>query len=205
MKGKKYIINIISILAPIVVFIIGVVAFYTQSIDKKLLFIEWLMAMWNNEIPVQFLQLDSRLKRIFWIIWWGIFVGTLYFAERNIFKRKRNISSQAILQGKEPYCKIEYAYGKLKHVKNRKRTRELDSIIYKLKLLEEQLYIESDFGYGSSEVIRCENKISEYLEQLVNTVEKLNANIFREYLVTIDKLITEIQIELKVRQELLMK
>ena len=202
-QKKKYIISITVILAPIIVFIVGVIEYYRQSVDEQLLFIEWIVtryniaSIFNNEALI-----GDRFRRLFWNIWIIAFALSLFTMGKYFNDSKKNVNKDAILKDKDPYIKAQYIYQKLKETKKENNLKELDQIIYRIKIIEEQLSVESDFGYGDSELILCENEISKNLNQLMHMAGNIHGSVLHEDITMMYKAISEINVQLRKRQEL---
>lgn len=62
----------------------------------------------------------------------------------------------------------------LKQLKVRTDSKQLDTLIYSVKKLEEKLSVESDFGCGTDLVIRCENDIAGQIQFLHDTISSMD-------------------------------
>lgn len=82
------------------------------------------------------------------------------------------------------------------------RTGELDELIYSVKCLEEKLYIDSDFGCGSTDVIICENNIASQLQYLVNAVPNIMSGDMSDNISKLNLVIININSLLQKRCEL---
>lgn len=75
---------------------------------------------------------------------------------------------------------IQNVTNQLKQLKIQRSSQQLDSLIYSIKKLEEKLSVESDFGYGESTVIDCENNIAKQIEFLLDNVSGIENGDFEE-------------------------
>ena len=107
-----------------------------------------------------------------------------------------------ILTKKEPYLLIQDVTDVLKQVKFRRSSKQLDSLMYSIKKLEEKLSVESDFGYGSNAVINCENNIARQIQFLLDTVPCIENGDFEENLKAMDTAVMNINSLLRKRIEL---
>lgn len=105
-----------------------------------------------------------------------------------LFKKKQVYNNSAILHGKEAYMKALILYTGVNECNNREAIEAVRSVM-------EHLRNESDFGYGSDEVIASENKIHGYLMDIENNIHRME---FEEIIKNCKK----IHSELKVRMEL---
>ena len=108
----------------------------------------------------------------------------------------------AILTKKEPYLMIQDVNDSLIQLKTRTNSKQLDSLLYAVKRLEEKLSVESDFGYGKSVVINCENNIARQLQFLIDTVPVVENGDFEENLKAMNTAIMNINSLLRRRIEL---
>lgn len=74
--------------------------------------------------------------------------------------------------------------------------------MYAVKKLEEKLSVESDFGYGKSAVINCENNIARQIQFLLDTVPCIENADFEENLKAMDTAVMNINFLLRKRIEL---
>lgn len=111
----------------------------------------------------------------------------LFFLGKKI-QNKRKVNSSAIMHDKEAYMKALVLYTGITECNNRKAIEAMHSVM-------ERLRNESDFGYGSDEVIASENKIHGYLMDIENNIHRME---FEEIIKNCKK----IQSELKIRMEL---
>ncbi len=185
------------------IFIFGIVVYYIHSTNTELLFVEWMAVKLNIETIFKGKQeFNTRSIRLFWYIWIFLFSVSIYQLGKLYFKKEKTISKRAILKDKEPYLKAQGIYYKLKQIKEKNNLREIDNIIYEIKIIEEHLCWESNFGYGNDSITKCENVISNNLKQLEDAIEYLKRGITRERINIIYDLILEINLQLEKRQEL---
>ena len=105
-----------------------------------------------------------------------------------LFKKKQVYNNSAILHGKEAYMKALVLYAGVNECNNREAIEAMRSVM-------EHLRSESDFGYGSDEVIASENKIHGHLMDIENNIHQMDfENMVRNC--------KNIQSELKIRLEL---
>mgnify|MGYP003243088018 FL=1 len=111
-----------------------------------------------------------------------LFLGGKYVRKNFIY------NNRAILHGKEAYMKALVLYTGVNDGNNREAIEAVRSVM-------EHLRNESDFGYGSDEVIASENKIHGYLMDIENNIHRME---FEEIIKNCKK----IHSELKIRMEL---
>ena len=112
----------------------------------------------------------------------------LFNIEKKIHEKKQVYNNSAILHGKEAYMKALVLYTGVNDGNNREAITAMRSVM-------EHLRNESDFGYGSDEVIASENKIHGYLMDIENNIHRME---FEEIIKNCKK----IHSELKIRMEL---
>ncbi|MCM1544170.1 MAG: protein kinase [Ruminococcus sp.] len=197
---------------PVVIFLIGVIAFFivVPSIYGKVVsFVDWMFTNPQNIIDT---LRDSNAVlpkvysvigiRIFWWIWLAGLITSLFFVGKQLHSKPELNAKNAILTKKEPYLMIQDVNDALKQLKTRTSSKQLDSLLYAVKRLEEKLSVESDFGYGKSAVINCENNIARQLQFLVDTIPNVENGDFEENLKTMNTAIMNINSLLRRRIEL---
>lgn len=112
----------------------------------------------------------------------------LFNIEKKIHEKKQVYNNSAILHGKEAYMKALVLYTGVNDGNNREAITAMRSVM-------EHLRNESDFGYGSDEVIASETKIHGYLMDIENNIHRME---FENLIGNCKK----IQSELKIRLEL---
>lgn len=90
----------------------------------------------------------------------------------------------------------------LKQLRTRRYSKQLDSLIYTVKKLEEKLSVESDFGYGTSTIISCENNIARQIQFLLDTVPYVENGDFEENLKAMNTAVMNVNSLLRRRVEL---
>lgn len=115
-------------------------------------------------------------------------LGKILFNIEKKIHEKQVYNNSAILHGKEAYMKALVLYAGVNDGNNREAIEAMRSVM-------EHLRSESDFGYGSDEVIASENKIHGYLMDIENNIHQMDfENMVRNC--------KKIQSELKIRLEL---
>ena len=199
---------------PVVVLLIGVVAFFivVPSIYGKVVsFFDWIFSDPQNIIDT---LRDSNVIlskaysivgiRVFWWIWIASFAASLFAVGKQLHnvKEKDAVSVNAVLKNKEPYLMTQNVYELLRQIKNLSNSRKLDSLLHAINRLKEKLYVESDFGYGNDAVIACENSIAGQLGFLTDAVGKLENDDCEERINAMNKAVMNINSLLQRRIEL---
>ena len=199
---------------PVVVLLIGVVAFFivVPSIYGKVVsFFDWIFSDPQNIIDT---LRDSNVIlskaysivgiRVFWWIWIASFAASLFAVGKQLHnvKEKDAVSVNAVLKNKEPYLMTQNVYELLRQIKTLSNSRKLDSLLHAVNRLKEKLYVESDFGYGNDAVIACENSIAGQLGFLTDAVGKLENNDCEERINAMNKAVMNINSLLQRRIEL---
>lgn len=183
----------IFFIIPIIIFIIGIIAYFFLEPDNKqvLYFLRWLWGDSHNHSLsfIDWLFIDSVphtdastsniiiSKRFFWIIWLITFIISLFLLGLKIHKQTEYVNPNAILIMNEPYLLINKIYNKIKYACSEYDYEELNSILYSVKCLKEKLSVESDFGFGDNSIIICENNIAKLLQNLLsisNNIDDIN-------------------------------
>lgn len=199
-----------SILA--IILLVGVAAYFIvvpNIYGKVVSFVDWLFTDPQNIIdtlrnPNAVLpQVNSIIgMRIFWWIWLAGLITSLFFVGKQFQAKPEPNAANAILTKKEPYLMIQDVTDALKQLKARRSSKQLDSLIYALKKLEEKLSVESDFGYGKNAVINCENQIARQIQFLLDMVPCIENGNFEENLKSVNTAVMNINSLLHRRIEL---
>ena len=197
---------------PVVILLIGIIAFFivVPSIYGKVIsFVDWIFTDHQNIIDT---LRDSNAVlpkvygiigiRIFWWVWLAGLITSLFFVGKQLHAKPEPNAVNAILTKKEPYLMIQDVNDALKQLKTRTSSKQLDSLLYAVKQLEEKLSVESDFGYGKGAIINCENNIARQLQFLIDTIPVIENGDFEENLKAMNTAIMNINSLLRRRIEL---
>lgn len=143
--------------------------------------------------------------QVFWRIWLVGLIVSLFFVGKRLQAKTAPIAVNAILTNKEPYLMIQDVTDALEQLKIRKSSKQLDSLIYEVKKLEEKLSIESEFGYGKCAVINCENDIAQQIQFLLDTVPCIENGDFKKKIMVMNTAVMNINSLLRRRTELKMR
>lgn len=110
------------------------------------------------------------LHPIFWFGWIVIFIASLFFLGKQLQNKPVSHSVNAILVGQEPYILAMDISSLLKEICMENKSRELNLLKDKFKRIEERMAVESHFGSGTEQVIKCENDIACQLQYLSESV-----------------------------------
>lgn len=102
--------------------------------------------------------------------WLALLVISLFFVGKQLQKRPEEKSSEVLFTKQEAYLLLQNIDYRLSQIKLQRKDTKISSIVSSIKSLEEKLYIESKFGIGKTEVIRCENEIASKLQFLSDAV-----------------------------------
>ena len=208
----RKIISKIVFFIPVIILLVGILVYFLiipEIYGNIISFIDWLFT--DTQDIINTLRIPDAILpkvhsiiglRIFWYVWLAGFIASLFFVGRQLHIKPEPDTANAILFGREPYFMIRDVINVLKQIKQKKDMKELDSLIYNMKRLEEKLSVESAFGYGSNDVIKCENNIAMQLQFLTDTVEKLELGNFRENISRLNISVTSIFSLLHRRMEL---
>lgn len=197
---------------PVIILLIGIVAFFIvlPSIYGKVVsFVDWMFTDPQNIIDT--LRNSNAVLpkiysivgiRIFGWVWLASLIASLFFVGKQLHAKPQPNATNAILTKKEPYLMIQDVSDALKHLKTHTSSKQLDSLLYAVKRLEEKLSVESDFGYGKSTVINCENNIARQLQFLVDIIPNVENGDFEENLNAMNTAIMNINSLLRRRIEL---
>lgn len=198
---------------PFVIALIGIIIYsyivpfiYGNTVS----FIDWLFSGPNNIIST-IRDPDKVLPHVYTIIFLRIgmyalsaaFIASLFFVGKQLQNKKEPDNFYAIYKGKEAYFYMMKISGAFKEAKSKIRTPDIDNLGYKIKVLEEKLKSESDFGCSNRVVTDCENEIAHLFNSIYNAVGKLNSDDeLNEYQNKIENNIIQVQGLLKQRREL---
>jgi len=208
----KKVMNKFVFFIPVIILLIGVAAYFIvipNIYGKVVSFVDWLFTDPENIIstlrdPNAVLpKVNSIIGiRIFWWVWLAGLISSLFFVGKQLQAKPEPNAASAILTKKEPYLMIQDVTDALKQLKTRRSSHQLDSLIYSVKKLEEKLSVESDFGYGKSAVINCENNIARQIQFLLDTVPCIENGDFEENLKAMNTAVMNINSLLRRRIEL---
>ena len=197
---------------PVFILFVGIVAYFIvvpKDYSRVISFFDWLFTDPQNIVDtlhdshMVMAQINSIIGiRIFWWVWLAAFIASLFFVGKQFQTKPAPDAPNAILTKKEPYLMIQDVMDALKQVKKRSSSKQLDSLIYAVKRLEEKLSVESDFGYGNTAVIHCENNIANQLQFLLDTVSCVENGNFEQNLDAMSTAVTNINSLLRKRTEL---
>lgn len=148
-----------------------------------------------------FIKLPFYLSRIFWCCWFVVFTISLFFVGKQFQMVSEPDSKNAILVKKEPYFLVCDIFDSLELLKVSNK-EEIKSLKISMKKLKERLSIESDFGYGDSTVIDCENIIAQKLDTLKMMANSLDEENLESEVEAMNHNIKSINLLLKKRVEL---
>lgn len=208
----KKVMNKFVFLIPLIILLIGVAAYFVvvpNIYGRVVSFIDWLFTDPQNIIedlrdPNTVLhQVNSIIGvKIFWWVWLVGLIVSLFFVGKQLQAKPEPNEVNVVLTKKELYLMIEDVTDTLKQLKTHRNSKQLDSLIYAVKKLEEKLSVESDFGYGESAVINCENNIARQIQFLLNTVSCIENGDFEENLKGMNMTVMSINSLLRRRTEL---
>lgn len=197
---------------PVAILLVGIAAYFIvipNIYGRVVSFVDWLFTDLDNIIntlraPNTVLQNVNSIigMRIFWWVWLTSLIVSLFFVGKQLQAKPEPNATNAILTKKEPYLMIQDVTDVLKQLKTRRSSYQLDSLMYSVKKLEEKLSIESDFGYGKSVVINCENNIARQIQFLLDTVPCVENGDFEENLKAMSTVVMNINFLLRKRIEL---
>ena len=208
----KNMVSKIIFLIPVLILIIGVAAYFIiipGIYGKVISFIDWLFTdsqniidtLRNSNVVLSHVNSIIVLK-LFWWVWLASLMISLFFIGKRLQNQSELIVSNAILKKNEPYLMIKKINSALKQIKIHNVSKQLDVLIYRVKQLEERLSVESDFGYGKSEIIYCENDIATQIQKLLKLVSNIEKGRLEENINTMSEIIVNVNFLLDRRTEL---
>lgn len=197
---------------PIGIFIIGIVAYFIiipNVYGYIASFFDWLFIDPRNIIDkfpypnVVLPQINTIIGiKIFWWVWLLGLIISLFFVGKRLQSKPKPKAVDAIFVKKEAHLMMQDITDALKRIKIRNNNKQLDSLIYSVKILEEKLSVESDFGCGTDTVIRYENQIAGKIHFLMDAVSNMENRDLEEALKEMSTIVTEINSLLRKRREL---
>lgn len=208
----KKVMNKFVFFIPVIILLVGVATYFIavpNIYGKVVSFVDWLFTDPENIIntlrdPNAVLPKVNSIigMRVFWWVWLASLISSLFFVGKQLQAKPEPNATNAILTKKEPYLMIQDVTDALKQLKTRRSSHQLDSLMYSVKKLEEKLSVESDFGYGKSAVINCENNIARQIQFLLDTVPCVENGDFEGNLKAMNTAVMNINSLLRKRIEL---
>ena len=144
----KKVMNKFVFVIPVIILLIGVIAYFIvipNIYGRVVSFFDWLFTDPQNIIdtlrdPNAVLpQVNSIIGiRIYWWVWLAGLITSLFFVGKQLQAKPEPNADNAILTKKEPYLMIQNVTDVLKQLKTRRNSKQLDSLIYSVKKLEEK-------------------------------------------------------------------
>ena len=205
---KKYVIYAI----PFVIALVGVIAYFVVipniygdiiSFVKSLFYSPQKIIDSIND-PSGIINYAKSLIGIkfFWWIWLAFLSISLFFVGKQLHTRKEPDFEKSILVKNEPYLITQEILDILKRVERRRKDRILDKLIYDVNCLEEQFSVETDFGYGSDVVKKCENDIANNLQFLLDAAKKVETGDINKNVDNLTDILMNIKMLMRRRREL---
>ena len=208
-KDLKWVIFSIPFVIALIVLII-----YSFIIPKTygnaVSFIDWLFS--NPENIVDTLRDPNMvLPRVYNIIFLKVgtyvltivFITSLFMVGKQLHRKNEPDNLDALLKGKEAFFNAMKISAALKEAKGKINNMDIEKLSHKMKILQEKLSIESDFGYSNKSITDCENEIAHLLDHLYNMANALTSDEkMMVYQSNINECISRIQALLNQRTEM---
>lgn len=171
---------------PFLIALAGAVVFYVVLpivYGRMVSFLDWLFG--DPENIIRTLRDPGRVLPHFYAILLlracafvlsAALIASLFFAGRELQRKKAPGAAGALLKGKEAYFLAMDVSAELAQTRRRLKTQDFGEVPDKIRLLDEKLMYESDFGYGGEAVTGCENEIAQRLSSLQNMLKELPGN-----------------------------
>lgn len=208
---NKNVVNKFTFLLPIIILMIGIMVCYflfSNDDQEAVIIICWVFADLVNAIKngdlIKVFVTNSQIPisvKVFCSLWLFSFIISLFLVGRQL-QAKPKFVKDAVFTKKEPYFLMRDISRCLEKIEMRRKSDELDTLIYAVKSLEEKLFVESDFGYGNEEVIKCENEIAKQLSFLFDAMQNLETGNFSNNISTVSRVVLDINFLLKYRTDL---
>ncbi len=201
--------------APIIIALIGIIVFFMilpNIYGRSVSFIDWLLS--NPENIISTLKSpDTILPKIYNIVFLKVtyyiflisFIVSLFFVGKELQKKEEPNAPGALLHGKEAYFLIMKISALIKEARFTVKGSHIDNLERQVKLIEERLKIERDFGVGNRTVIGIENDIAEQLYYIRENVKKMNKGNADEICKNLELALQRVSELLKQRKDVLRK
>lgn len=201
----------IILFMPIIIFFIGILAYFIiipNIYGKSVSFIDWLFSDTETIVAtlrnanVVFEQVNGIVAiGMFCWLWLASFILSLFFAGRKLNAHAEPATS--LKATKQENCLVVQNINFiLDNLKMKHRTREIEDFSYSVKRLENNLSIETDFGYGNSSVIQCENNLTDKIRELKISVTNIEIGNISDNIRKSATILNNINSLLKQRAEL---
>lgn len=208
----KKVLNKFVFATPAIILLVGAIAYFIvvpKIYGQIVSLIDWLFTDSQNIVntlrdPNIVLHQVNRIigLKIFWWVWLSALIASLFFVGQQLQTKPETTGINALLTKREPYIMMLDVSHTLNQVKMSKNSKHLDAVIYAVKVVEEKLSVESDFGYGSDAIISCENNIAKQIQFLIETAQNLESGDFDAILNLINTAVMNINSLLRKRTEL---
>ncbi len=122
---------------------------------------------------------------------------------KQLHRKNEPDNLDALLKGKEAFFNAMKISAALKEAKGKINNMDIEKLSHKMKILQEKLSIESDFGYSNKSITDCENEIAHLLDHLYNMANALTSDEkMMVYQSNINECISRIQALLNQRTEM---
>lgn len=186
----------------ITMFCIGTILYEKKPINSDLLFIEWIF--YTLRKPRELFTSENRFQRIFWLLWYIAIALIVFSIGYQIQNAKAKLNKNAVIKNQEAYLKIHLAYNRLKQTKAIDGTN-FDLLLYRVKVIDEELSVETNFGYGDDELTLCENSINQLLDKLLDYTEKIDETDYQIGINQIFRIVSQVEEALEQRRYMTIK
>lgn len=181
---KNRIKQYLTYVLPWIFIIVGIWAFFQITsfrYAKAINFVDWLFSGSENiELTLRDVNIvmgvmkRTIFTRVFWIVWFIGFSVSVINLGYYIHNKKQDYAPNCEIVDKEPHKKMR---GIIKCYEGCLLKYNKSKVLKNLNLLAEQLYYESDFGYGSAEIIEYENAIYSKICFVENILENIASGL----------------------------
>ena len=196
---------------PLVIFFVGILAYFLiipNIYGKSVSFFDWLFSDTETivrtlrDANVVFEQVNGIVAiGVFCWLWLASFILSLFFVGRKLNAQAEPMTSLKKSK-QELFFTVQNINFIIGNLRKKYATQEMDDFSYAMKQFENNLSIETDFGYGNSSVIKFENDIAEKIRELKISVTNAEIGNISDNIRKSNSILKNINSLLKQRSEL---
>ena len=119
-----------------------------------------------------------KVRILGWILIGGM-ITSLFYVGKCLHEKPEPDDVNLVDTRKKLYFMLEDTNAALRQTEIYMRGNQLDSLTSAIKRLSEKMSVETDFGYGDSDVISCEKCVAEHIHTLLKKVQRIREEFIK--------------------------